>query len=757
MLKYFITITLIYLQLCIAPSFAAIPPTLPQGGQEILPDPTSASTNNFSVDFYEVPIRDVARALSLQQGVSILVDPAVNGNITIHLEQLPFDDGLQYILDSINATFIKDKQIYKIQPLEKKETKKLKKDKNNYELIIEEGRLSMNAKNIDIKNILEDISQSGGLNISFDYSLRGKISANFVNIPILQGITTILQNTNYSLEYANNIYHVKKIGKKAKFQINQNNGLIQLQSQGAPITEILHELSKQTGVSIVSSNGVKGNVNAVVAHEEVEHILQLILMGTDYHYRKVGHVFVIGDGNNLKTNSLFFSKSKVIHLKYARAEALIKKLPKSFPAANLQFLENQNAIAVSGSPQLINNVENFIKQLDQPIPQIKVDVLIVEYDLTANKTFGLNLADVQSKGFGSDRTAFDFDPSQTTSLSFSYDVATTLSEAFKINLQALIEDKKAKVAANPSIWALNGNEATIDVVTEDRFRENRYNEATGRLEPLGVPRTIESGVKLKIRPWITGEDEVNLEIEPEVSSTTGTISSDDLPQTTKRKAKTVLKVKDGHTVIIGGLIQTTYENTVKRTPVLSYIPLLGQAFKNKARKEHRTELVFYITPTISKTAEQPTQFDKEALINENTLPNKQVQQPQQSAINGPQTIPVHIPRENTDTIRWSFQEDNTEIGSMQRRRAPKKEWNSYVKRLEQRTITGSLSDKVDQWGWDTVVEGSQESGFDIQKSNADRTTEVQQWNKQVDRILSQEEDLIGSFTEHDIWKNTEGS
>lgn len=598
--------------------------------------------------------------------------------------------------------------------------------------------MTLTATNANLVHILQEISNQSQINITFNNTVRGTVSANLKDIELFTGIDTLLNNSNYKLEKRGPIYSVEKIARKEKFSVTYNQKQLSVSANEAAIKDVLQEISLQTGISIVSSPYVKGTVNAVIQDKDIETVIELILMGSNFQYRKFGQVYVIGNGDNLKSHSRFFTESKLYRLKHLRAEEVIKKLPPSIPVSNLQFFEEQNAISISGSPHLVKQVEGFLQQIDKPVPQIKVDVLIVEYDLSADKTHGLSLTNVQGR-FGSPHTRFNFDPSLVNTLNFTYDVAKSLSEAFSLHLQALIKNDKAKVTANPSIWALNGKEATIDVITEDRFRELRFNEASGRLEPVGVPRIIESGIKLKIKPWVTGNNEINLEIEPEVSGATGFLSSDDLPQTTKRKAKTVLKVQNGRTIIIGGLIQTRYEHSKKRTPILSHIPLLGKVFQNKGKKEQRTELVFYITPTISTSGgEVQDNFNKEGLLAIEApdiylRPSAPEPKHQDLTYNTP-------PERAVPEVDWVYQESSGGIGTVSRRRKRLTEWNSLKKKLRKRVYSDPFAENVEHLGWETMLQ-TDETGFQEKLSEADRSEQLSQWNQEVEQILAQDRSL----------------
>lgn len=169
----------------------------------------------------------------------------------------------------------------------------------------------------------------------------------------------------------------------------------------------------------------------------------------------------------------------------------------------------------------------------------------------------------------------------------------------------MVSQGKAKVRANPRIATLNGHEANINVLTKYRYREMLRDPKTGDYLPSGTPREIETGIKVKIRPWVTASNEINLEILPEISNKTGEIEvsavGGALPVTSKRQINTNIRVKDGETIIIGGLIQSQNTESIAQVPLLGRIPILGYLFKQKKEEDTQTEMVIYITPHLLST------------------------------------------------------------------------------------------------------------------------------------------------------------
>lgn len=180
----------------------------------------------------------------------------------------------------------------------------------------------------------------------------------------------------------------------------------------------------------------------------------------------------------------------------------------------------------------------------------------------------------------------------------------------------------AKVVSSPKVLTMNNQQALITVGDNINYRIPEETDAatTSGTATLSVTYTNYSifiGVLLNITPEISEDNEIILRINPSVSSFKYT--DDDqrttnpreiAPDTQEKKLSTVVKVKDGSTIILGGLIASEKGQENSSVPLLSSIPLLGEAFKHSAETLKTKELVFVITPRIIGSKEQIKQHSK---------------------------------------------------------------------------------------------------------------------------------------------------
>ena len=160
-----------------------------------------------------------------------------------------------------------------------------------------------------------------------------------------------------------------------------------------------------------------------------------------------------------------------------------------------------------------------------------------------------------------------------------------------VTLNALLTQGRAQILATPKLVALNNTEADLLVGETYPIVFN-----TSVLGGQNV-QFVDVGVKLRMIPTIGDDGVVTAELHPEYSEIEG-ITSTGYPIITNRKLDTVLRVSDGQTIVLGGLMMDTSNETITKVPGLADIPILGKLFQNKQTARTKNEIVFLITPHV---------------------------------------------------------------------------------------------------------------------------------------------------------------
>ncbi|MCH8270138.1 MAG: hypothetical protein IH985_02880 [Planctomycetes bacterium] len=257
-----------------------------------------------------------------------------------------------------------------------------------------------------------------------------------------------------------------------------------------------------------------------------------------------------------------------------------------------------NKVIVQTSPRYIKLVEDIIKELDARPPQVEIQVLLAEVTLDESTQWGV---DFDITDFGGDMYTFG-------SLAAGAGVASalgvpnlTLSSAdFGIMIRSLEAQGRLEVLSRPNVTVNNNQSARINVgqnialVTGTQFFAQGNSQAIVEREDVGII--------LEVTPSISSDGYVRLEISPTISQVSGT--SDQIsagvfsPRIDIREIQTTVTIRDGQTIVIGGLIQTTLVDRETKVPFFGDFPIIGPLFRSTDTNIVKTELLVILTPTI---------------------------------------------------------------------------------------------------------------------------------------------------------------
>jgi type IV pilus assembly protein PilQ len=277
-----------------------------------------------------------------------------------------------------------------------------------------------------------------------------------------------------------------------------------------------------------------------------------------------------GTGNGIVT--------RAYRLQYVKVEDAVKELKALTSDGSYIANDEQNEVVVGGNDAVQTAAQTLFATIDRPGPQVMFEVKVA--DVTPQNdtsNFGLEFGGTNLQG-------------QVTSGSTSY-AFTGGSIPVNVTLNALITQGRAEILATPKLVALNNTEADLLVGETYPIVFN-----TSVLGGQNV-QFVDVGVKLRMIPTIGDDGVVTAELHPEYSEIEG-ITSTGYPIITNRKIDSVLRVADGQTIVLGGLMMDTSTQTITKVPWLADIPILGKIFQNKETAHERDEIVFLITPHI---------------------------------------------------------------------------------------------------------------------------------------------------------------
>lgn len=274
---------------------------------------------------------------------------------------------------------------------------------------------------------------------------------------------------------------------------------------------------------------------------------------------------------------------------------------------------NSNTLLLSASPRYFDTIKSLIRELDQAPPQVLIQVLLAEVTLDDSLDLGLDWSYQHKFGDANVKAGTNFGIQAEIQKFNGFNVSVTGGD-INFFLRALATQGKVEVLSRPMIMGADNKKAMINVgeevafITDSRITETNTTFNTVQYKPVGVtlnvtPRINPDGlVKMDINPKISSLSQSSVTISPGVNA----------PIINSREALTSVTVQDGHTIVLGGLIQTTMETHDEKVPVLGDIPLLGVLFKKTTKTKQRKELLIILTPHVVRNGDQSDcQTDKE--------------------------------------------------------------------------------------------------------------------------------------------------
>lgn len=411
---------------------------------------------------------------------------------------------------------------------------------------------------------------------------------------------------------------------------------ISMDFSNAALNTVLKIFSQQSGLNFIAATDVASKtVNLYLDNVPVEEALERILSANNltYEIKPDSNIFIVNEIQISPTQLMI----RVYPLKFATVPSsqLFTTLSSDdedeeedeedlkdsettglIAAVNAVLSEKgtvvedirTNSLIVSDIPSQFPLIEQTITRLDVRIPQILIEVEMLDVSARTVDLIGAKFGDSPVTFTGAERDHFypfnqnDLLRGGTTFATPEYRVGTLSFEGLAITLQFLRTQTDTKNLARPRILTLNNSTAEISISTDEAIGlESKTTAAEGTSTAVAEAERVRTGVFLKVTPQANiYTREITMALEPKViqARTGGTFSGQTFKDPEERGTKSILRVKDGDTVVIGGLLRTDLDHITTSVPILGKIPILGAAFRHKDKDATRRELIIFITPHI---------------------------------------------------------------------------------------------------------------------------------------------------------------
>lgn len=303
-------------------------------------------------------------------------------------------------------------------------------------------------------------------------------------------------------------------------------------------------------------------------------------------------------------------KIRTFYLSHLEAKKAVGLLIKILKSRDVIANEKMNAVVIRGPEQLLEIAARVIEANDRPSSEVLLNVEIMETSRTKEKQLGIEVSP-STITFGIGEAAETIQSDSTfAGIASGYALGEISRKELMLSIPTAIlhllkKDGDTRTLANPQIRVRNNEKSVIHIGERVPLRSNRRVDTTGNVTYDFQYQDV--GVKLEANPVINFHGEIVLDVSLEISTLGRNVGTPDDPEYSinTRKAKSVLTIRDGEAIIIGGLIRDEDRETLQKIPYLGEIPVVGRLFTSEDKDGEKTDILMSITPYIIYQQEIP--------------------------------------------------------------------------------------------------------------------------------------------------------
>ena len=413
--------------------------------------------------------------------------------------------------------------------------------------------------------------------------------------------------------------------------------------QDVPVRTVLQLIAEESGLNVVASDTVQGNVTLRLINVPWDQAMDIVLRAKQLDKRRDGNVIWIAPQKEIADFEQALADARIanevreplvteyIPVNYGIAEDIAGLLTEDSkqaqtagggggsktagggflsPRGSVSFDSRTNTLLVVDIQSKVDEIKNMLAILDRPVDQVLIEARIV----VASETFARDLGVM----FGvQDRTGTLVNSNETTTDSgFLVNLPANPAAgilnlsilrqdiALDLELSALEEEGRGEVVSNPRVITANQREAIIRQGQEVAYLTIQPATTPGAVAQATV-EFKEVLLELKVTPTITQDGRVYLNLavkKDEVSELIANPAGGFVPQIARREVSTAVLIDNGQTVVVGGVYEFKDREDLRKVPFLGDLPVLGNLFKNKSRDIEKAELLIFVTPRVLHVA-----------------------------------------------------------------------------------------------------------------------------------------------------------
>ena len=501
--------------------------------------------------------------------------------------------------------------------------------------------VSLDLVNADLIYVLKILAKELGMNIVTDPTVQGSVTMTLKDVPASGALNIVVKMSGYDYKRVDNTIVVGDPKLLATIPTNIMNV-----KKGSEITQAIPlEHAKATDISsMVSSSYPDAKVQA-------DPRGTALIVSADPESMKAIRSFV--SQLDYDVPAPVPPRTEIIALKGAKGEELLPILQKLVPTLSYDVDKRLNSLIITGDEGSLSLCKDYLEQLDAHLQQVALDLKVVDLTESGSKSFGgqwgttpetagmlvnTNMVEYPSNRNGAGDyvtnnytqavTSYDLAPApgavptingwsdvvatnvvqdtynnvfpqapvynregNGTGYPFSIGYFTRTGLTLNFQLQALVTATEAKVLASPRLTTKSGEKAEVHI--GERYPVVYYDPRAGQYQV----QYVDIGTNVELTATVLPDGYVELNMKPDISNLLGLVN-DQYPRTANRTVNITMRVKDGDTMVLAGLLREDESKNTTKIPLLGDIPLIGQLFKTESVQKSKNEVVIMVTPQV---------------------------------------------------------------------------------------------------------------------------------------------------------------
>ena len=399
----------------------------------------------------------------------------------------------------------------------------------------------------------------------------------------------------------------KSTGGPAELKI-EDGRILSLKAVNVPTADLIAQVSSELFRNYFLYSEPPGEASLYVENVTYDEFLTYLLNGSKFTFKTQGDIYLIGERNieSLRTTELVRLENRTI-------ESVIDVIPKELQTdVDIKEFVELNGLILSGSHPKIREIKEFIVAIDQVVPVVMIEVMIVDINKNNSLNTGISAGiggenvptttsgtlvpgvDVQLNSSSINRIISSFNGFGLINLG-------AVTPDFYMSIQALESNGVIKTRSTPKLSTLNGHEANVKIGQTEYYQVTQTN-VIGTQNPQNIfTQNFESNnadLSITIKPIVSGDEFVTLEINVEQSDFVGNAEPNAPRGTVTRNFESTVRIRNQEMILLGGLEEQTTNNTGRGLPFLARVPVLKWIFGQQSRSKSKSRLNVFIKPTI---------------------------------------------------------------------------------------------------------------------------------------------------------------